>query len=325
VSPRKTTQVISLGSTLPVGGSNRESMRRPLLGRGLVRQSRIAGILFTLPATLVFLVVLTYPIFQNVRTTFYSVSLMTGQSKFIGFDNIVQILEDQELAKSVSHTIVWTVASLVGQIGLGLIAALLIDKPWRGMRFLRTLFLIPYVVPVIASALLWQWMLDGHYGIVTEPLHSLGLVSEGMSPLGQESTSLAAAILINIWRGFPFAMLVFWAAMQTIDQGQYEAASLDGAGPWRSFISITMPNLMPAVVALIALRGIWTLMYFELIWLTTQGGPMGSSQTVAVYLYKVTMGEFQLGYGAAIATVTGLSLLVMIGVIMLFRRWWRNR
>lgn len=320
-----TPQFISSGPVSATRGPGRTSLRRSFRSRGLAKRERVAGILFTLPAALIFLMVLAYPIVQNVRTTFYSVSLLTGRSSFVGWGNIVQIFKDQELSKSIGNTFVWTVGSLVGQIGLGLVAALLIDAPWRGMRYLRTLLLIPYVVPVIASALLWQWMLDGHYGIVAEPLHALGLIPVGMSPLGQESTSLAAVVLINIWRGFPFAMLVFWAALQTIDQGQYEAASLDGAGAWRSFTSITLPNLVPAIIALIALRGIWTLMYFELIWLTTRGGPIGSSQTVAVYLYKVIMGEFQLGYGAAIATVSGLSLMVIVGAVMLARRWWRNR
>jgi multiple sugar transport system permease protein len=294
--------------------------RRPLLGTGLARRERVTGMLFALPAALIFLIVLAYPIYENIRSTFLSVDLLTGRSSFAGIDNLVELSSDADLGRSVGNTVIWTVGSLVGQIGLGLIAALLIDAPWKGMRFVRQLLLIPYVVPVIASALLWQWMLDGHYGILSEPLQASGLVQVDASPLGLQSTSLATVIIINIWRGFPFAMLVFWATLQTIDQGQYEAASLDGAGRWRSFTNITLPNLLPAIAALIALRGVWTLMYFELIWLTTRGGPIGSSETIATYLYKVIMGEFRLGYGASIATVSGLSLVAIAGTVLLFRR-----
>lgn len=294
--------------------------RRPLLGRGLARRERITGALFALPAAVIFLIVLAYPIYENIRSTFLSVDLLTGRSSFAGVDNLVELFSDAELGRSVGNTVIWTLGSLIGQIGLGLLAALLIDAPWKAMRWVRQLLLIPYVVPVIASALLWQWMLDGHYGILSEPLQALGLVQQDASPLGLQETSLATVIVINVWRGFPFAMLVFWATLQTIDQGQYEAASLDGAGRWRSFTHITLPNLLPAIAALVALRGVWTLMYFELIWLTTRGGPIGSSETIATYLYTIIMGEFRLGYGAAIATVSGLALVVIAGTALVIRR-----
>lgn len=299
--------------------------RRRHRSRGIAHRERIAGVLFVLPASLIFALVLAYPVYENIRSTFLSVDLLSGKESFAGLNNLIEIFSDAALGRSVGNTLIWTVGSLAGQIGLGLGAALLIDAPWRGMRFVRQLLLIPYVVPVIASALLWQWMLDGHYGIVSESLQSVGLLTADMSPLGQESTSLATVVAINIWRGFPFAMLVFWATLQTIDQGQYEAASLDGAGPWRSFVSITLPNLAPAIAALIALRGMWTLMYFELIWLTTRGGPIGSSETIATYLYKVILGEFRLGYGAAIATVSGIVLVLVAVTVLLIRRAWRTR
>lgn len=309
--------------TVTTAGAQNTRVRPPrrggVLGRGNARRERIAGIAFALPAALVFLVILAYPIFENVRSTFFDTDLLTGATSFVGLSNVAEVFADAGLARSVGNTIAWTVGSLAGQIALGLVAALLIDSPWRGMRYIRQLLLIPYVVPVIASALLWTWMLDGNYGILSAPLQALGL-PDGASPLGMEATSLVTVTIINIWRGFPFAMLVFWATLQTIDQSQYEAASLDGAGRWQSFVSITLPHLVPAIAALIALRGVWTLMYFELIWLTTRGGPIGSSETIATYLYKVIMGEFRLGYGAAIATVSGLFLVGIAIIVLLVRR-----
>ncbi|GAA0993898.1 hypothetical protein GCM10009555_085380 [Acrocarpospora macrocephala] len=217
--------------------------------------------------------------------------------------------------------------SLAGQLGLGLAAALLIDADWPGMRWIRQFLLIPYVIPVIASALVWQWMLDGHYGIISTGLQSWGALQPGVSPLGQEGTSLATVILINIWRGFPFAMLVFWARMQGIDRAQYEAARVDGAGPWHEFAHVTLPNLKSAAVALLALRGIWTLMYFELVWLLTRGGPAGSSETLSTYIYKVVTGEFRVGYAAAIASGTGLLLTtagLTVWVLTRLRGRWRH-
>ena len=278
------------------------------LDRGPAGQRQRAGLAFALPAMLLFAVILGYPLFEGFRTSLYSIDLLTGHAEFVGLGNVTELVRDQQLLRTIGHTALWTSLSLLGQLGLGLVAAVLINTDWPGMRWIRQLLLLPYVIPVIASALIWQWMLDGHYGIISGGLQQWGLLPAGASPLGQISTSLATVIVVNIWRGFPFAMLVFWARMQSIDRGLYEAARVDGAGPWREFYHVTLPNLRSAIVSLLALRGIWTLMYFELVWLLTRGGPVGSSEVLSTYIYKVVMGEFRIGYGAAIASVAGLVL-----------------
>ncbi|MBX3195401.1 MAG: sugar ABC transporter permease [Microbacteriaceae bacterium] len=294
--------------------------RSGLFGRGLSAQERRLGLSFSLPATVVFLVVLAYPIFENFRSGFYDLDLVGKNPAWVGFDNFIEITQDQKLWRSLGNTLTWTIGSLVGQLGLGLAAALLIDRPWPGMRWVRQLLLMPYVVPVIASALVWQWMLDGNYGIISTEFQAWGLLPFGASPLGQESTSLLTVIIINVWRGFPFAMLVYWASLQSIDQAQYEAAMVDGANAVQRFLHITLPNLASVTLSLIAVRGLFTLMYFELIWLTTRGGPAGSSDVMSTYLYRVIMGEFRLGYAAAIAVTVGLFLLAVVVIFQLGRR-----
>lgn len=306
-----------LVSLHPGGASPDERTRRrrtSLFGKSLRSRERRLGLAFSLPAMLMFLVVLAYPIFENVRSAFYDVDLARGDASWVGFDNFVELTADESLLRSLGNTAIWTVGSLIGQLGLGLVAALLIDRPWRGIRWVRQFLLMPYVVPVIASAMVWQWMLDGNYGILGAPIQAFGWVPAGGSPLGQESTSLLTVTIINIWRGFPFAMLVYWAALQSIDQTQYEAAMVDGAGAWQRFRYVTLPNLAGATLALIAIRGLFTVMYFELIWLTTRGGPAGSSDVLSTYLYRVIMGEFRLGYAAAIAVAVGAVLLLAVAL-----------
>jgi len=294
--------------------------RNGIFGRGLTAQERRLGLAFSLPATLVFILVLAYPIFENVRSSFLDLDLVGNDPAFVGLDNFAEIARDEKLWQSLGNTLAWTVGSLAGQLGLGLAAALLIDRPVPGMRWIRQLLLMPYVVPVIASALVWQWMLDGNYGVISAQIQQVGLLPLGASPLGLESSSLATVTLINIWRGFPFAMLVYWAALQSIDQTQYEAAMVDGANAFQRFMHITLPNLAGATLALIAVRALFTLMYFELIWLTTRGGPAGSSDVMATYLYKLIMGEFRLGYAAAIAVSAGLFILLVLVLVRLGRR-----
>jgi len=294
--------------------------RRGLFGTGIVARERRLGLAFTLPAIVVFLVVLAYPIFENFRSAFYDLSLTGKGTQWIGLGNFAEIMGDQKLWHSLGNTLLWTVGSLAGQIVLGLAAAMLIDRPWPGMRWVRQLLLLPYVVPVIASAMVWQWMLNGDYGIISTQLQEWGWLPLGASPLGLESSSLLTVIVINVWRGFPFAMLVYWAALQGIDQTQYEAAMVDGANAFQRFLHITLPNLAGVTLSLIAVRGLFTLMYFELIWLTTRGGPAGSSDVLATYLYQVVMGQFRLGYAAAIAVTVGLVLLLVALLYALGRR-----
>lgn len=290
------------------------AMTQPaFLSRTLTGRQQRAGMAFAVPAALLFAIILAYPIFESFRTSLFSIDLLTGDASYVGLDNYAALGGDRNLLSTIGNTLLWTVVSLAGQLVLGLIAALLIDTNWRGMRWIRQLLLIPYVVPVIATALVWQWMLDGHYGIISTNLQSWGFLPAGATPLGLEGTALFTVILVNIWRGFPFAMLVYWARMQSIDKGQYEAARVDGAGAWREFVHITLPNLKSATIALLALRGIWTLMYFELVWLLSRGGPAGSSEVLSTYIYKVVMGEFRIGYAAAIASAVGL-FLAAVGV-----------
>lgn len=288
--------------------------RRGLFAPGLSGNERRLGLIFSLPAVLIFVAVLGYPIFENIRSSFFDVDFGSGASEFIGLANFSEVLSDRTLRTNLLQTLYWAVGSLIGQLGLGLAAAILIDQPWRGMRYIRQILLIPYVVPVIATALVWQWMLDGNYGVISAAMQAGGFLAEGATPLGQESSALMTVVIINIWRGFPFAMLIYWATLQGIDQTQYEAAMVDGAGPIRRFWSITLPNLKSATIALLAIRGLWTLMYFELIWLTTRGGPAGSSDVLSTYLYRIIMGEFRLGYAAAIATSVGLIIGTLIAV-----------
>ena len=294
--------------------------RSGLLGTGLAARERRLGLAFSLPAIVVFLVVLAYPIFENFRSAFFDLDFGTGAATWVGLDNFAEILTDTNLRRSLGNTLLWTIGSLVGQLGLGLAAALLIDRPLPGMRWIRQFLLMPYVVPVIASALVWQWMLDGNYGIVSAQLQQWGWLPLGASPLGLEGSSLLTVVVINVWRGFPFAMLVYWATLQGIDQAQYEAAMVDGAGAVRRFVHITLPNLAGATLSLVAVRGLFTLMYFELIWLTTRGGPAGSSDVLSTYLYRVIMGEFRLGYAAAIAVTVGIILVLIVAIAQLGRR-----
>jgi len=183
------------------------------------------------------------------------------------------------------------------------------------MRFgtaFRSFLLIPYVVPAVALALVSRWLLNGDYGIISTWLQNLGMIAHRQSPLALPGSAMAALIIINIWRSYPFPMLIYWAALKSIDQELYEAASVDGAGYFQSLSHITLPQLMNTTIVLAVLRIVWTATYFDLIWMVTGGGPAGSTTHLPIMIYQASFGTFQTGYASSISVFLGSLLLLSI-------------
>ncbi|MFN2305311.1 MAG: carbohydrate ABC transporter permease, partial [Anaerolineales bacterium] len=269
-------------------------------------------VILALPAAVLLIGLVAYPVLVAVRTSLYEVFFFLDSEQFVGLQNYIAIFRDPSLGRIVTNTLFWTVGSLVGQFGLGLIAALAINQQVRGIQFFRNILIMPYVVPVIAIALVWRWMLDGEFGVVSYALQQIGLIPVDQSPLALLGGAMPSVISASIWRGFPFAMLIYWAALQGIDQEQYDAAKVDGANTLQEFWYITLPNLRNATIVLLVLRGIWTITYFDLIWLITRGGPAGATETWPIWIYQQAMGLFRFGYASAIGIFMGVLLLILV-------------
>lgn len=272
------------------------------------------GLLFVAPAALFLVVFVAYPVLDAIRLAFMSTDILTDTSRFAGTRNFEEIANSPKMWPIFWNTAVWTFWSLLGQFGLGLAAALAINRDIPGMAIIRTVLLLPYVVPVIALALFWRWMLDGSFGIIAFALQAGGLLPPDQSPLAQPDTAMTSVILANVWRGFPFVMISYWAALQSIPPEQYEAAQVDGATTWQQFWHVTLPNLWTVTKVLIVLRFIWTVTFFDIIWLITKGGPAGTTEHWPIWIYQETMGFFRFGYGSALALTLGLIILASIGV-----------
>ena len=280
--------------------------------RNLRLSKPILGVILALPAAVLLIGLVAYPVLVAVRTSLYEVFFFLDSEQFVGLQNYLAIFRDPSLGRIVTNTLFWTVGSLVGQFGLGLIAALAINQQVRGIQFFRNILIMPYVVPVIAIALVWRWMLDGEFGVVSYALQQIGLIPVDQSPLALLGGAMPSVISASIWRGFPFAMLIYWAALQGIDQEQYDAAKVDGANTLQEFWYITLPNLRNATIVLLVLRGIWTITYFDLIWLITRGGPAGATETWPIWIYQQAMGLFRFGYASAIGIFMGVLLLILV-------------
>lgn len=284
------------------------------------RRRRELGLVLFVAPTVVFLVVFVlYPLVYNLWLSLTNAKLLGTTPRFVWFDNYIRLFTSPTFGRYLWNTVVWTAISVVLQMIVGLGLALLINR--KNLAFgtaLRTFLLIPYVVPAVALALVTKWVMNGDYGIVATWLQSLGLIAYRQSPLALPAYAMAVVILVNVWRSYPFPMLIYWAALKGIDAELYEAASVDGAGWWKSFWYITLPALKNTTIVLLVLRIVWTATYFDLIWMITGGGPAGSTTHLPIMIYQASFGTFQTGYAAAISMVLGLMLAA--GVVFYVRQ-----
>lgn len=276
------------------------------------KRRKLLGIIFILP-TIVFLAVfILYPVLNNLFLSFTNTNLVKSEYRFIGFENYIKLFTNKMFLKYAWNTLIWTVFSVAGQLVLGLGLALLINRKMRGGAFMRSFLLIPYVVPAVALALITKWLFNGDYGIASHWLQNIGWIDYRQSPLAISGGAMAILIIVNIWRSYPFPMLIYWAALKGIDKELYEAANVDGANKFKSFLYITLPQLRNTTIVLAILRIVWTATYFDLIWMVTGGGPAGSTTHLPIMIYQKSFGTFQLGYASAISILLGIVLFICI-------------
>lgn len=282
------------------------------LANGRARKRNRLAIAFVAPAVLFLAIFVMYPVFYNIYLSFTDANLLKKNTSFVWLKNYKRLFSDPMFWKYAYNTLIWTVFSVIGQLALGLAIALVINRKMRGGTLLRSFLLIPYVIPAVTLALVTKWVLNGDYGIVSLLLQKAGAIAHRQSLLALPKGAMAALIIVNIWRSYPFPMLIYWAALKSIDPELYEAGKMDGAGTMRLFWHITLPMLKNTTIVLLVLRIIWTATYFDLIRMVTGGGPAGSTMHLPIMIYQASFGTFQTGYASAISVVLGALLFVCI-------------
>lgn len=293
---------------------------RPSLAAA-VRGGRI-GYLFVLPAAAILVGVVVYPIASLVWMSLHRVEPLRGAAEpFIGLANYARVLGDAGLAGALVQTAIWTVGSVVLQFVLGLTAALILSESFRGRGIARALLLLPWAMPAIAGAFAWKWLYQGQVGLLNELGRGLGLTERGIDWLGDPTSAMAAAIVVNVWRGFPFMMLMLLAAIQAVPQELREAAASDGAGYWGQLRYVTLPLIRPVIFVVTLLAGIWTFNNFTYIYILTGGGPAGATEILVTYVYRNGFEYFRFGYAAALSIVLfGLVVAVSAAYVRLMAR-----
>jgi multiple sugar transport system permease protein len=278
--------------------------------------------LLILPTLVVILTVLIYPIFQGIVTSLYrSDGLQPGMGRFIGAANFRRLLNDPEFWNAASVTLTYAFWCIVGILGVGLGTALLLHQRFPGRGIARVIMTLPWAVPEVATALIWVWMLNPDVGIVNILAARLGVIAQHIRWLNQVEWALPTMLLVTVWKVFPFSSIVLLTALQAVPEELYEVAAIDGAGRFQAFRHVTLPGIRPTMTLLTLLVTIWSLKRFTLIWVMTQGGPVGRTETLGLIVYRTAFKFFDVGYAAAIGVV---GLLVAAAITVLFL-WMEQR
>ncbi len=288
-------------------------------GPSLPRLSdRQIGILFVVPFLVTALVFIGYPVVQAIRMAFYAINpLRPGQDTFIGLDNFYYLFDDPLFWDSFTQATIWTLSSIFFQTIIGVALALLLHVPLRGISIFRGLLLFPYIVPTVVIALIWRWMFSPEIGIVNQSLASLGVIEENIYWLSTPSIAMVSTIMLNVWKYTPFVIICVLAKLQTIPLELYDAARVDGAGAWRRFADITLPQLKEVLIVVVVFRTIWTFNKFEEIYLLTKGGPGTSTFNLAIYSFEQSIANLRMGVGAATAVV--MMVFLFFGTVLYLR------
>ena len=260
---------------------------------------------FLLAPVFYLLALIGFPILYNIAMSFQEVTLRNlGQllRPFVGLDNFREVIADPTFRKVFVNSLVFVGVNVVGQVSLGLLAALFFAETFAGAHFLRGLLLATWMLPGLVVGALWKWMFASQYGVVNFVLATLHLTGGPVHWLSDPAVAMTAVNIAHVWYIMPFSMILFAAALTAIPRDLYEAAALDGAGPVARFRYITLPALKPTLLAVACLVTIYSMRAFDLIFALTQGGPLDSSNVLPLLSYQFSFQQFKFGIGAAVGT-----------------------
>jgi multiple sugar transport system permease protein len=314
-----------MASLTPAQRTARPIAARRGLALRLLDDRNFLGLLMIAPAAAFLLVFLAYPLGLGFWLGMTDASI--GQSgRFIGLANFVSLAHDQIFWLSVFNTTLYTVVASILKFALGLYLALLLNRRLPMKSLIRAVVLLPFVTPTVLSAIAFWWIYDPQFSIISWSLIKLGLIHQYIDFLGQPWNARWSVIAANVWRGIPFVAITLLAGLQTISPSLYEAATLDGAGPWQRFRFVTLPMLSPIIAVVMTFSVLLTFTDFQLIYAITRGGPVNATQLMATLSFQRAITGGNLGEGAAIADamVPFLLAAILFSYFGLQRRRWQQ-
>lgn len=271
------------------------------------------GYAFVAPCIAVIIFVLGFPMLFVIGISFTEYLPMISVN-WVGLENYIDVMKTPVFWQACKNTFVFTIYSVVFHVLLGMGAALLLNREFKGRRLVRILYLLPWMLSYVVGAITWKWLLNGSYGMLNEMLLRMGAIDANIAWLGDPKTAMPFVILANVWKQFPFVMLMFIAGLQSIPKEQYEAAWIDRANGLQCFFHITLPNMKGVIIITSTLDFIWAFKQFDLIHVMTGGGPGTATEVLSSLVYQTFFSAFDFGQASA----TAIILLLIVMVISLF-------
>ena len=288
----------------------------------VARRGRFAVVLepwtYLSPALVIIATVLVVPLVIGISYSLRKFSAF--KSEYVGLGQYRTMLGDEVLHGALFNTLWWTAGSLFFQFFLGLGLALLLNRPFHGRKLVQGLVFLPWAVPTFLTGLTWTWLFNPVIGPLPHVFYAIGLQAEPVTILADPATAMWGPIIANVWFGIPFFAITLLAARKSIPAELYEAAAIDGASAWQQFTKVTLPFLAPTIAITVMLRTVWIATFADLIFVMTAGGPAGSTNTIATYIYVSAFRALDKGYASAVAVLLLVLLIIYALLVIQIRR-----
>ncbi len=288
--------------------------------RGTPLSERTFLAFLLLPGIVLLCAIVLYPLIRSLISAFFDENLLYPGMTFVGLQNIIGVLTT-EFGPLLTQTLIFTVGATVAPFVIGLALALVLNQTFRGQRFLRGAFLIPWLIPGVVVSFLWMWIFDANYGVLNGILLSIGAIDSPIAWLFQTDTARVALIVAKTWNTFPWIMVMLLAALQTVPAELHEAAAMDGAGTVRRFFTVTWPHIRGVAGLVVLLEFIWNFQHFDTIFVLTGGGPAGTTNTFATEVYDTAFKGYDLGHAGAL----GILWMALLTVLVVVYVWLSER
>jgi multiple sugar transport system permease protein len=293
------------------------------MGGGL--SDRQLAFLLILPAAVLLVAFALYPFVVAALDSLFKINLLTRDRTFLGVDNYLRVVSTPAIQAAFVRTVIWTIANVTIQVGVGVVIALLLNARLRGQTLIRGLVLFPYMVPAVVIALVFRFLFNDLTGLVNVLLQEFGVITKPISFLSSPATVLWTLIVVNSWKYVPFMVIVVLARLQTVPGELYDAASMDGAGRFAAFRHVTLPWILPVLIVATLLRTIWTAYDFDIPYLLAFGGPLSASTTLPIQIRTLAFGQQQIGLASALAVCVAILLVVAASLYLRAYRTSENR
>jgi ABC-type sugar transport system permease subunit len=280
-----------------------------------------AGILFVLPALILYLIFMVYPFFRSIYFSFTSWNGVTTVKEWVGLANYRELIGDDLFWLSLKHTVIWVIVGTIAPIAIGMLLAILLWRRPKGFTLFRTFFFMPQVLSTVVIAIIWNWIYNPIFGILNKALDAVGLKDISRGWIGDPDVALYAVLVAAIWATIGLCFVIFLAGLQNVSKDLLEAATVDGANAWQRFWNVTVPQMASVINVVIALLLIWGFSVFDVIFVMTGGGPANATEVLATYTYKEAFTQNNVGYASTLSVViTVISLIASVTFIRLRER-----